>query len=275
MRHTRLPAVAIALLIPALLAAQSAPAKKGAAGGGNGASPEEYAAADIRISTPGIIYNGGLLDLAASYTKMTGKKIAVRTVIMGGAAGAYKTGNPPSDLMFLPFDTMNTLVLEGGAVPGTYVPVGRSEMGLAVKAGAAHPDISSLEKFAAVLKGAQLVMRSDPSHGSMVAQVIEDKIIKRPEFAGVHNSISTQGEGGQALARGEGDMALQAICEIYPHKEIELVGPAPRELGAWIDMAGGVNIRAQHKDDAIAFLKYIMKPEFKSIWHAKGTETFN
>jgi hypothetical protein len=51
-------------------------------------------------------------------------------------------------------------------------------------------------------------MRSNPAGGSMVARVIEDKVIKRPEFAGVNSPVSTQGEGGQALARGEGDMAI-------------------------------------------------------------------
>jgi hypothetical protein len=50
----------------------------------------------------------------------------------------------------------------------------------------------------------------------MVARVIENNVIKRPEFAGVNSPISTKGEGGQALARGEGDMAIQAICEILP-----------------------------------------------------------
>ena len=112
-------------------------------------------------------------------------------------------------------------------------------MGLAVRAGAPHPDISTVEKLAAVLKSAKAVMRSNPAGGSMVASVIENNVIKRPQFAGVNSPVSTKGEGGQALARGEGDMAIQAICEILPYKEIELVGPLPRELAAWIRHVDG------------------------------------
>ena len=195
----------VALLIPRLAAAQDKSGKAEDAAA-------RYAAADIRVMAPGVVYNAGLLDLAAEYTKTTGKKVAVTSVGMGSIVNAVQTANPPADVIMLPFELMSTLALDGGVAAGTFMPLGRSEMGLAVRAGAAHPDISTVEKLAAVLRGAKAVMRSNPAGGSMVARVIEDKVIKRPEFAGVNSPVSTRGEGGQALVRGEGDMAIQAIC---------------------------------------------------------------
>lgn len=234
-----------------------------------------YAAADIRVMAPGVIYNAGILDLAAAYTKETGKKVAVVSVGMGGIVNAIKTANPPADVIMLPFELMSTLSLDNGVVPGTFAPLGRSEMGLAVRAGVPHPDISTVEKLAAVLRNAKAVMRSNPAGGSMVAKVIEDKVIKRPEFAGVNSPVSTQGEGGQALARGEGDLAIQAICEILPYKQLELVAALPRELAAWIDMSTAVSARAGHRDDAAAFIKYLLRPESNTVWKTKGLERFN
>jgi molybdate transport system substrate-binding protein len=233
-----------------------------------------YAAADIRVIVPGIVYNAGLLDLAAAYTKETGKKVAVTSLGMGNIVNAIKTVNPPADVVSLPFELMSTLSLDGGIVPGTFLPVGRSEMGLAVLAGAPHPDITTVEKLAAALRAAKAVMRSNPAGGSMVAKVIEDKVIKRPELAGVNSPISTQGEGARALERGEGDMALQAISEILPSKQIELVGPLPRELAAWIDVSAAVSVRTAHHDDALAFLKYLLRPESTAVWNSKGLERF-
>ena len=224
---------------------------------------------------PGVVYNAGLLDLAAAYAKETGKKVAVTSVGMGGIVNAVKTASPPADVIMPPFELMSTLSLDGGAVPGTFTPLGRAEMGLAVRAGAPHPDISTVEQLATALRGAKAVMRSNPASGSMVKRVIEDNVIKRSEFAGVHSSISTQGEGGQALVRGEGDMALQAICEILPYAQIELVGALPRELGAWIDMSTAVSARAIHRDEAVAFLKYLVRPESNKWWKAKGLERFD
>jgi molybdate transport system substrate-binding protein len=143
-----------------------------------------------------------------------------------------------------------------------------------VPAGAPHPDISTVEKLAAVLKSAKAVMRSNPAGGSMVASVIENNVIKRPQFAGVNSPVSTKGEGGQALARGEGDMAIQAICEILPYKEISLVGPLPRELAAWIDMSTAVSSRSSRVDEATKFIRYLTRPEATATWKMRGTLRF-
>src|SRR5262245_20568484 len=268
-------ALTVTLLTASLALAQEAGGSKK---GGQSPQAQEaaarYAAADIRVMSPGVVYNAGLLDLAAAYTKETGKKVAVTSVGMGSIVNAVKTANPPADVIMLPFELMSTLSLDGGVVAGSFAPLGRSEMGLAVPAGAPHPDISTVEKLAAALRSAKAVMRSNPAGGSMVARVIEDKVIKRPEFAGVNSPVSTQGEGGQALARGEGDMALQAICEILPYKQIELVGPLPRPLAAWIDMSAAVSARALHRDDASAFIRYLLRPESNTVWKAKGLERF-
>jgi molybdate transport system substrate-binding protein len=234
----------------------------------------QVAASDIRVISPGVVYNAGLLDLAAAYTKETGTKVGVTLAGMGRIVNDIKTLTPPPDVIMLPFELMSTLSLDDGIKPGSFTPLGRSEMGLAVRAGAPHPDISTVAKLAAALRSAKAVMRSNPAGGSMVASVIEQHVIKRPEFAGVNSPVSTSGEGGQALARGEGDMALQAICEILPYKEIELVGPLPRELAAWIDMSTAVSARSTNPDASLAFIRYITRPAATPIWKAKGLERF-
>jgi molybdate transport system substrate-binding protein len=81
-------------------------------------------------------------------------------------------------------------------------------------------------------------------------------------------------EGGQALARGEGDMALQAICEILPYKEIELVGALPLELAAWIDMSTAVSARSTQGGESVAFIRYITRREVTALWKAKGLSRF-
>jgi molybdate transport system substrate-binding protein len=275
MHRIDLYALAVTLLITVIASREASGQEKTAQENAANETAARYAAADIRVMAPGVVYNAGLLDLAATYSRQTGKKVAVTLVGMGTIVNAVKTANPPADVIMLPFELMSTLSLDVGVVAGTFKPLGRSEMGLAVRAGASHPDISTVEKLAAVLRGAKAVMRSNPAGGSMVARVIEDKVIKRPEFAGVVSPVSTRGEGGQALARGEGDMAIQAICEILPYKQIELVAPLPRELGAWIDMSTAVSARAVHRDDALAFIQYLLRPEANAVWRAKGLERFN
>ena len=253
-----------ALYASALLVAFLAPAAPAHA---------QAAATEIRVLSPGVTSNAGLQDLAAAYTKETGTKVTVVGSGMGRIVNDAKTLPEAPDVLMLPLELMASLSLDGG-IKGSWTPLGRTEMGLAVPAGAPHPDISTVEKLAAVLKSAKAVMRSNPAGGSMVASVIEQKVIKRPEFAGVNSPVSTKGEGGQALARGEGDMAIQAICEILPYKEISLVGKLPRELGAWIDMSTAVSARSTQLDDSLAFIRYITRPEAAAVWKAKGLNRF-
>jgi molybdate transport system substrate-binding protein len=264
--HHRVLARSITLLA-LLLTAVSVPAQ-----GQN--RNAEYDAADIRVITPGVVYSSGLPDLAAAYTKETGKKIGITRVGMGSIVETITSIDPPPDVIFLPLELMSTLSLDGGVAPGTFEPLGRTRMGLAVRAGAPHPDISTVEKFAAALKSAKAVMRSNPASRTMVALMI-DSVLQRPEFAGVNSVPSPRGEGGQALVRGEGDMAIQTICQILPYKEIELVGPLPAELMAWIDTSAAVYSKAQHADDARAFIQYVLRPESNEVWKPRGLERFH
>jgi molybdate transport system substrate-binding protein len=103
---------------------------------------------------------------------------------------------------------------------------------------------------------------------------IIDAILKRPDFAGVHATSPAIGEGGEALAHGEGDMALQLIPEILNQRNIELVGPLPSELGAHMDGAAAVSARATDAKDALAFIRYITRPEATAVWKAKGLDRF-
>src|SRR5438874_6674658 len=94
-----------------------------------------------------------------------------------------KTAAPAADVIALPADLMNTLYLEGGIVAGSYTPLGRDELGLAVKKGAPHPDISNVVKLAAVLKSAQAVVVNDLKAGTMQGVII-DGILQSREFSG-------------------------------------------------------------------------------------------
>jgi molybdate transport system substrate-binding protein len=149
------------------------------------------------------------------------------------------------------------------------VELGRVSVGLAVPKGGPHPDISTVAKLAAALKSGGTVLYSDPATGSMEARIIND-MLHRPEFAGVKSKISTKGEGGEALVRGEGQMALQLACEVLNHPELELVGLVPSQLRTFIDTAAAVSGRSEAPDAAQAFVAYLKTPEAAILMKSKG-----
>ena len=230
-------------------------------------------AADIRVLAPGFVYNSALKELAADFTKQTGVTVIVTEVGMNVILNQIKTATPAADVVALPSDLMNTLALDGGIVTASYTPLGRDELGLAVKKGAAKPDISTVEKLATVLKSAQAVEVNDPKGGTMQAVIIDD-ILKRPDFAGVHVVPVVKGEGAAALARGEGDMAIQLVPEILNKPPIDLVAPLPAELGGHMDAMLAVSSRSTDQKNALAFIKFLTTSQAKAAWTAKGMKPF-
>ena len=230
------------------------------------------AQADIRVVAPGFVYNSALKELAADFTRQTGIKVDVAEDGMNVIVGHIKTATPAADVVALPADLMNTLYLDGGIVPGSYTPLGRDELGLAVKKGAPHPDISTVEKLAAALKTGT-VMVNDPRAGTMQGVII-DGILKKPEFSGVKVVPVAKGEGAGALARGEGDLAIQLVPEILNKPQIELVAPLPVELGGHMDAILAVSSRSAQQKDALAFVKFLARLEARAAWKAKGLKPF-
>jgi len=230
-------------------------------------------AVEVRIICPGIVYNAALSELVDDYNKKSGNTAIVVRGVMDKIIPQAKTDTPAADVVGLPTDLMNNLYLDGGIVGATYTPLGRGELGLAVKKGAPKPDISTVTKLAAVLKTAQAVMVNDPKGGTMQGVMI-DGILKRPEFAGVHVVASTRGEGAAALARGEGDMAVQLVQEILNKPEIDVVAPLPVDLGGHMDAVLAVSSRSTHPKEAAEFIKFLTRPEAKAAWAAKGMKPF-
>ncbi|HEY2011556.1 MAG TPA: substrate-binding domain-containing protein [Rhizomicrobium sp.] len=228
--------------------------------------------AEINVFTPGVVYNAGIQDLAAAYTRETGIKVTIKAEGMGQLVNDVKKGTPIADIVVAPVSFMDGMQADGTVVSGTAADIGRVHVGLAVKKGAPHPDISTPARLGAALKAGGVVMYSNPAGGSMEARIIDDMLHQYPYFQGVRTKISTKGEGGEALVRGEGDMALQLICEVLNHPELELVGTVPEELHAYIDTSVAVSARSAQADAARAFIAYMLRSDHAALWKSKGLE---
>ena len=227
-------------------------------------------AAELQVLTPPVVYNAGLKELAEDFTKQTGIGAALKVGELLKIPNMVH--DQATDVFFLETDLMAALPPGDRAAPP--VELGRVHIGLAVKAGAPHPDISTVPKLVAALKSAKIGVsysNPDPARGSMVAKMV-DAMLKRPEFAGVHGVISSKGNGVSGLINGEGDMALQLISEILPVKDVELVGKLPDELRAYMDISVAVSSKAADPADAKAFIAFVTRPQASALWKAKGLD---
>ena len=232
---------------------------------------------EIRVLGAAVSTGGGLREVADAFTKKTGVKVTLVTGNMGTILADAKTATPAADLVMLPMGLMATFALDHGVKPGSFTPLGRLEIGLFKKPDAPFPDITTVEKLAAVMKAASVVTYTDPASGSMQA-TISAELLKRPEFAGVKGAT-----GGRkpTAASPDGTLSLGVILgEPNPPlgqpspTDPSLIGRLPPELGAHMDMAVAISARTADVKNAQAFLAFLTSPEAAPLWAAKGTTVY-
>ena len=222
--------------------------------------------ADITVLTSGGT-NPGLRALSAKWEAETGKKVT----IVGGTVTRARdnvANKVPGDIAVLPspqFDEVSANFKSGSAKP-----IGRVHFGLAVKAGATHPDISTLPKFIAVLKAGSGVGFTDPARGSAAGKWVAE-LLARPEFAGV-KPMPIAGTPGQAIARDGIQYGLGPISEEVTVPGVEVVGTLPAEIAMQFDYSAAVLGHATQAEEAAAFLAYITRPEARAAWKETGVE---
>jgi molybdate transport system substrate-binding protein len=203
----------------------------------------------------------GLKALAADYTAKTGTAVTIGGGSRANVLAALKTG--PADVVVLPTNDMIQLNTVSGMTP-----LGSIAVGVGVKAGSKVPDVSTAEKFRAVLLKARGVAYADPSAGTSAGQAIAN-MLDLPDFRGVKR-VPVQGLAITALADGRGDIALQLAPELATNKAVALAGPVPQSYGAAVDFSVGI---AAVTNDAMAardFITFITGQANAKLWQANG-----
>jgi molybdate transport system substrate-binding protein len=221
-------------------------------------------AADITVYSPGIV-NGPLKALAAAWMAETGNKVTFAGNNVGRIRTAVST-NAPGDVVVAPTADFKDFAPKLKA--GSERPLGRIPFGVVVKAGGAHPDISTHAKFIAFTKKAGVLAYADPKVGSLTGAMVEE-MLKRPEFVGVEPH-PIKGMIGDAIVRGDAEFGGGAITEELMAKGAEVVGPFPDDLGLHVDMSAAVLNISAASSEAEAFLRYVTRREAAATWTAGG-----
>jgi molybdate transport system substrate-binding protein len=146
----------------------------------------------------------------------------------------------------------------------------KSGIGVAVKAGAPRPDISSGAAVKrAVLAAKGVAYSTGPSGlylvGLFQRMGIADQI--------KHKVTQTQGQpSGGVVARGDAEIAFQQISELLPVPGIELVGPLPPDIQEITIFAAGLHAHAKSPDAAKALVKFLTSPVAAPVIRSKGME---
>jgi molybdate transport system substrate-binding protein len=176
-----------------------------------------------------------------------------------------------ADVVILTREGLDGLKANGSVVTESCVDLARSLVGLAVKAGADHPDIATEPAFRATLLGARSVAYSGlGASGIFFAQLIERMGIAAEVNA--RASIIRQGFTAERLLTGEADLAVQQISELKLVAGIEVVGPIPLHLQVPAVFSAGRMAASKIPGHADRLLKFLASPQAAPALRESGLE---
>jgi len=180
-----------------------------------------------------VIISGGFTaaykELLPEFEHSTGMRVETTS---GGSVGTgpNTVGNQlrrgvPADVVILAREGLKELIAEKRIVAGTDVDLARSIIGMNVRAGAARPDISTVEAFKQALLRAKSVAMSSSTSGVYLTTTLFPKLGIAKEMEG---KISFA--GAAAVGKGEAEIGLQQVSELLPIAGADFVGPIPAEI---------------------------------------------
>ena len=225
-------------------------------------------AAEITVVAGGGPLPDVLGTLMPMFESATGNKVKIS--FKGGPAITADVKQGAADLVITGTEQVDELAKGGDVAANGETLLMISKVGIAVKAGAPKPDISTPEKFKAALMAAKTVGYSEGASGQHVRTVIE-KLGIADAVKG--KAVIAQGRPvGAAIASGEAEIGMQQVAELRPVPGIDLLGELPADLQKQIPYSAGVATRAKEPTTARALVTFLRSEAAQEVLKRKGMD---
>jgi len=175
-----------------------------------------------------------------------------------------------ADVVILTREGLDEMLAEGRVAVSSAVNLARSYVGIAVKAGASHPNIATEGALIKTLLAARSVAYSKVgASGIYFAQLIERLGISEAINA---RATLTSGFTAEKLVSGEADLAVQQISELKLVDGNEIVGPIPLTLQTAAVFSAGLMTASTRVELSDRLLKYLASPEVLGVLRESGLE---
>ena len=225
-------------------------------------------AAEINVMST-VAFKNAYLEMLPAFERASGHKVVTQWVPTVEVLRRVKAGETV-DLVLMAANGLEDLAKAGKIETASQTPFVKSGVGMAVRAGAPQPDVSSVETFKRTLLAAKSVGYSTGPSGSYLVGLFERLGIAADIKA---KTTLIQGEPvGEFVARGEAEIGFQQIPEILPVKGIQYLGPLPAEIQYNTVFSAGLHTAARQADAARAWIKFLKTPEAAAFYKKYGME---
>jgi molybdate transport system substrate-binding protein len=229
---------------------------------------------DFIVMTSGA-FTAAHLALVPQVERLTQKKVVTASTSVGTGENSIpnrlKRGEI-ADLVIVADALLQELIGERLVVAESRTPVARSTIGIAVRAGAPKPDLSSVDALRRTFLDAKSIAYSASVSGQYLTKEllqklgIADSVLSKCRFVGGGERT------GAIVARGEADIAFQQMSELLPVPGIAHITPLPPEVQKVSVFSAGVGANARNADLARGVIRFLTSAEAAPAIMQSGLE---
>lgn len=216
-------------------------------------------------------FKGSLEALRARAEKAIGRSLSVEFSSTAGLKKKIAAGEP-FDATIITVEAIDELIAQGTLAAASRKDVGRSELGIGIRAGAPKADIRTTEALkTSLLAAPSITYPQDGASRSYLEAMFERLGIAadlKPKIILANGS----GPATESVAAGKAAMVMTLFSEIVPVKGAEILGPLPGGFRFDIRFAAAVSTRSKNADAARALIAFLTSPTSAPVLKAQGIE---
>ena len=208
-------------------------------------------------------------ELGPQFEKATGNKL-VATLGTTAQLKSRIDGGEGFDVTIMTKGTLDDLAAQGKIADAPRAAIAHAGIGVAVRRGAAKPDLSSSDAFKRAMLSAKSIGYVDQTPTAANLKIVFAKLGIADEVQSKIKPLHIQ--VGDAVANGDVEIGLTQISEILSYAGVELAGPLPADIQTYTTFSAGVSAVSKNADATAALIKFLTAPAALPVIKAKGME---
>lgn len=227
------------------------------------------AAADIKVlCIPGM--KASIDALVPEFERISGHKVSVTYEIYTGQKARIDSGD--FDVAIFARSQIDEMSKRGLVAPGSVADIASTNIGLAVKTGASHPDIPNEAAFKHLMLSARSITYTENSSTGVYVTKLLTRLGLIEQIKG---KLILQAGGAMttpAVARGDAEIGIVLVSDILATPGVDLVGPLPQTLQNQVMQAAAISAKEEMPGNSKAFIEFLEGPTATAAFQSRGLQ---
>jgi molybdate transport system substrate-binding protein len=232
------------------------------------------AAGEFRVMTSGA-FTAAHLALVPQVERLTGKRVVTASTSIGSGETSIpsrlKRGEVV-DIVIVARHVLRRFIEDGLVLAEGEKRVARSSIAMAVRAGAAKPDIGTVDALRSTLLRAKSIGYSASESGKYFCGELVQRLGIADRVLGKSRLVDRGERVGAVVARGEVEIGFQQLSELLPVPGIAHITLLPPEVQKVSSFAAGVAASCPDKAGARSVIEFLASPAAAQAITGSGLE---